>query len=346
MEWSYFTMATGFIGRNWKVLAALAGFAVVRELVQRRKFITLQGKVVLITGGSRGFGLAMAEEFAKEGAKLVLCSREADELEQAQSKLTEFGKEVLTLQCDVTHPEEVQQMITQATARFGQIDILVNNAGIISAGPWHTLTRSDFEESMNIIFWGTYNTTMAVLPQMRSRGNGRIVNIASVGGKVSVPHLLSYASAKFAVVGLSEGLHAELAQEGIDVITVAPGLMRTGSQINAIAKGDKNREEYTLFALVDTLPGSSIDVQRAAKQVVRATKRGDTELIITVSAQILARLHGAFPGVITDILTLSARFLPKGEGTERHLGRDSETPVSKSFLTTLGQKASQEYNEI
>ncbi len=339
-------MATSFIERNWKILATVAGFALVRELLQRRKFIEIQGKVVLITGGSRGFGLAMAEEFAQEGAKLVLCSREGDELERAQTKLVELGATVLTIECDVTDNKQVQQMIAQAVARFGQIDILVNNAGIISAGPWHTLTRSDFEESMNIIFWGTYNTIMAALPQMRERGNGRIVNIASVGGKVSVPHLLSYASAKFAVVGLSEGLHAELAHEGIDVITVAPGLMRTGSQINAIAKGDKNKEEYTLFALIDTLPGSSIDVRRAARQVVRATKRGDTELIITASAQILARLHGAFPGVITDILTLATRFLPEGQGTARHLGRESETPVSKSFLTTLGQKASQEYNEI
>ncbi|GAC1564543.1 MAG: SDR family oxidoreductase [Ktedonobacteraceae bacterium] len=339
-------MATGFIGRNWKILAALAGFAVVRELIQRRKFIELQGKVVLITGGSRGFGLAMAEEFATEGTKLVICAREGDELERAQAKLREFGTDVLTVQCDVTKPEEVQQLMTQATAHFGQVDILVNNAGIISAGPWHTLTRGDFEESMNIIFWGTYNTTMAVLPQMRARGTGRIVNIASVGGKVSVPHLLSYASAKFAVVGLSEGLHAELAQEGIDVITVAPGLMRTGSQVNAIVKGDKHKEEYALFALIDTLPGSSISVARAAKQVVRATKRGDTELIISVPAQILARLYGAFPGMITDILTLSTRFLPKGEGTARHLGRESETPISQSFLTILGQKASQEYNEL
>lgn len=339
-------MATGFIGRNWKLLAGLAGFAVVRELLQRRKFIELQGKVVLITGGSRGFGLAMAEEFGNEGAQLVLCARESDELERAQTKLTEMGiNNVLTIQCDVTDTAQVQHMIAHATEQFGRIDVLVNDAGIISAGSWNTLTRSDFEESMNIIFWGTYNTTMAVLPQMRERGNGRIVNIASVGGKVSVPHLLSYASAKFAVVGFSEGLHAELAQEGIDVITVAPGLMRTGSQVNAIATGDNNKEEYTLFSLIDTLPISSIDVQRAAKQVVRATKRGDTELIITAAAQILTRLHGAFPGLIIDALALSARFLPKGKGTERHLGKDSETPISQSFLTTLGQKASQKYNE-
>ena len=339
-------MATGFIGRNWKLLAGIAGYAVVRELIQRRKFIQLQDKVVLVTGGSRGFGLAMAEEFAQEGAKIVICSRESDELERAQTKLRELGAEVLTVECDVTQPAEVQQLISEATSRFGRVDILVNNAGIISAGPLQTLTRSDFEESMNIIFWGTYNTTMAVLPQMRARGNGRIVNIASVGGRASIPHLLSYSSAKFAVVGLSEGLHAELAEEGIDVLTVSPGLMRTGSQVNAVTKGDKNQEEYTLFALIDTSPISSISVQRAAKQVVRATKRGDTELTITAVAQILSRLHGAFPGFITDIMTLSTRFLPKGQGTERHLGRESETSISKSPLTTLGQKASQEYNEL
>ncbi len=338
-------MATGFFGRNWKWLAAIGGFVVARELVQRRKFIELQGKVALITGGSRGFGLAIAEEFAKAGTKLVLCSRESDELEQAQNKLRAAGATVLTVQCDVTNTEQVQQMIAQATERFGQIDILVNNAGIISAGPLNTLTRSDFEESMNIIFWGTFNTTMAVLPQMRERGNGRIVNISSVGGKASVPHLLPYASAKFAVVGFSEGLHSDLAQYGINVVTVVPGLMRTGSQVNAIVKGDKHKEEYALFTLIDSLPGSSISVQRAAQQVVNATRRGDTELIISVPAQILARLQGAFPGLITDAMTLSARFLPKGQGTERHTGAESETPLSKSPITILGQKASQDYNE-
>ncbi len=340
-------MATGFIARNWKLIAGFAGFALVREILQRRKFIDLQSRVVLITGGSRGFGLAMAEEFAKEGSKLVISSRDNDELERARMKLAEFGADVLTVQCDVTNPEEVQQLITQANARFGQIDVLVNNAGIISAGPWQTLTRSDFEESMNIMFWGTYNTTMAVLPQMTERKSGRIVNITSVGGKASIPHLLAYSSAKFAAVGFSEGLHAELAKDGITVVTVAPGLMRTGSQINAVVKGDENKTEYTLFALIDTLPLFSISVQRAAKQVVNATKRGDAELIITVQAQILARLYGAFPGLMSDLMSVAHRLLPTSNstGTASHLGRESETPISKSFLTVLGQKASQEHNE-
>jgi short-subunit dehydrogenase len=200
---------------------------------------------------------------------------------------------------------------------------------------------------MDIIFWGTYNTTMAVLPQMTERKNGRIVNIASVGGKASIPHLLSYSTAKFAVEGFSTGLHAELAKDGIVVTTVSPGLMRTGSAGNAIVKGNEHQQEYALFALADSLPGLSIDVRRAARQVFNATRRGETDVIITYQAQILGRLFGAFPGLTTDLLSVVNRFLPSGEGqgTARYTGKGSETPVSQSFLTGLNQKAADRYNE-
>ncbi len=334
---------------NWKLLAAVAGLTLMRVLVrQQRRMLDLRGKVVLITGGSRGLGLAMAEEFASEGAKLVICSREDDELARARIQLSALGANVLAMCCDVTKTEEVQHLVDEATAHFGQIDVLVNNAGIISAGPWQTLLRQDFEDSMNSMFWGTYNMTMAVLPQMARRKSGHIVNIGSIGGKVSVPHLLAYSSAKFAVTGFSEGLRAEVAKEGIIVTTVAPGLLRTGSHINAIIKGERHHEEYTLFALIDTLPVTSISAKRAAQQIVLATKRGDSELIITVQAQALARLHGAFPGLVPDILSFANRLLPAGEGagTASYTGSESETPISKSFLTVLGQRASQTYNEV
>lgn len=338
-------MAKNFIARNWRTLAVLLGIALARELLQRRKFIQLQQKTVIITGGSRGLGLALAEEFAREGANLVLCARDAEELTQAQSKLSSYSVEILTVPCDVSQPEQAQQLIAQATTRFGSVDVLVNNAGIISVGSWQTLTREDFEESMNTMFWGIYNTTMAVLPQMVERHNGRIVNITSIGGKVSVPHLLPYASAKFAAVGFSEGLHAELAQEGVIVTTVAPGLMRTGSTVNTTIKGEKHRQEYTWFTLLDTLPLISISAQTAARQIVNATKRGETELLISLSAQIMARVHGAFPALFTDLLAFSDRFLPHNTGKMRYSGGESETPITQSPLTITGQKASQQYNE-
>lgn len=338
----------GFFMRNWKWLAAVAGFTVIRELIQRRHFIELQNKVVVITGGSRGLGLLIAKEFARQGAKLVICSRDDDELARAHSLLSEQGGEVLTVRCDITDQQQVQHMIAQVIARFNQIDVLVNNAGIISAGPIQTLTRSDFEHSMDTMFWGAYNTITTVLPQMRERKSGRIVNIASVGGKVAVPHLLAYASAKFALVGFSEGLHAELARDGILVTTVAPGLMRTGSTVNVTLKGEQHQTEYTLFSLLDTLPLTSIDAKRAARQIVEATKRGDTELIISIQAQLLSRLHGIFPALTTDLMTLANGLLPtsKSQGIEQHTGKESETPVTRSPLTALGQKATRENNEL
>ncbi len=228
---------------------------------------------------------------------------------------------------------------------MGQIDILVNNAGIISAGPWHTLTRQDFEEFMDSMFWGMFNMTMAVLPQMRARKSGRIVNITSIGGKVSVPHLLSYSSAKFAAVGFSEGLHAELARDGIKVITVAPGLLRTGSHVNTTMKGSEHQAEYTWFTLLDTLPASSISAKRAAQQIVRATRLGTAELIISIQAQLLARFHGLFPGLTADLMGIANRFLPAGSGTKSYAGRESETSLTRSPITSLGQQASDKYNE-
>jgi NAD(P)-dependent dehydrogenase (short-subunit alcohol dehydrogenase family) len=331
--------------KHWKLLGTLALLGVGREIIKRENMLPLTDKVVLITGGSRGLGLATAYEFALEGARLVLCARDEEELRIARMQLTEQGAQVLTIPCDIADPEQVQQAVEQATAQWGQIDILINNAGIISNGSWSTFTRQDFEESMNIMFWGMYNMTMATLPQMVERHHGNIVNITSVGGKVSVPHLLPYSSAKFAAVGFSEGLQTELRKEGIRVTTVAPGLMRTGSAINTIIKGEHHQEEYTLFKLLDTLPATSISVQRAARQIVQATRRGQAELIISIQAQILTRLHGAFPEITTAMFSFINRFLPTSEGTQAYSGQESETKITRSTLTALGQKAERKYNE-
>lgn len=336
-----------FLTKHWKLMVALLGFGILRQIMRHRQMINLQGKVVLITGGSRGLGLAMAMEFAKQGARLVLCARNEIELEHARVKIAELGAEVFVIPCDVSNQDQAQHTIEQATTFCGRVDVLVNNAGIICAGPWQTQTRADFEESMDTMFWGTYNMTMAMLPQMVRRKSGHIVNVTSIGGKVSVPHLLSYSSAKFATVGFSEGLRAELMKDGIVVVTVVPGLLRTGSHINTIMKGDKYQAEYTWFTLLDTLPVSSISARRAAKQIVSATKHGSAELIISIQAQALTRLHGLFPGLTANLLGWMNRLLPGSDeaSTTRHQGIESETVITKSLLTLLGQRASRHYNE-
>lgn len=342
-------MANKNNGRNSLIGAAAIGLGLtVVKFVKQNKAPDMYGQVVLITGGSRGLGLLLSHEFARHGAKLVVCARKGEELAHARQELEQHGAEVFTIPCDVTDRIQVLEMVQQATEKFGRIDIVVNNAGIITVGPIQVQTLEDFRESSDIMFWGTFNTTMAVLPQMLERKSGRIVNITSIGGKVSVPHLLPYDSAKFAAVGFSEGLGAELGKEGIKVITIVPGLMRTGSEVNAYFKG-KNQKEYTWFTIAGSLPIVSMNAERAAKKIVQATQKGSAEVTLGFPAKVLARFHGLFPGTTIKLLGLINRFLPDAgpiEGLERHTGRESETIVTQSFVTSLTQKAAQEYNEV
>ncbi|HEU5229383.1 MAG TPA: SDR family NAD(P)-dependent oxidoreductase [Ktedonobacteraceae bacterium] len=315
--------------------------------ITRKKRVDFQGKVVLITGGSRGLGLALAEEFALQGGRIVICSHEEEELELARRRLAEQGANVLAIPCDMTQRDQVQHLIDQATTHYGRIDILVNNAGIITVGPIEAQTLDDYEDSMRVIYWGAVHATMAALPQMLERKQGHIVNISSIGGKVSVPHLLPYASAKFALTGFSEGLYAELKKKGIHVVTVIPGLMRTGSPVNAFFKG-KHHAEYTWFDIANSLPLLSISAKKAARSIVKATRKNKAQITLTLPAKLLARFHGLFPGLTMKIMSIADRLLPRAgevQGLDRRTGKESETALSQSFLTTLGQRAAQEYNQ-
>jgi len=182
---------------------------------------------------------------------------------------------------------------------------------------------------------------------MQRRQGGRIVNITSIGGKVSVPHLVPYCASKFALVGFSEGLRAELLKDGIRVTTVCPGLMRTGSARNAEFKG-QHRAEYALFSLSAALPISSMQVERAARQIVGACKRGDAEVILSIQAKLAAFFHGVFPGATADLFGLVNQFLPGpgGIGEQKAKGKDSESSISPSFLTILNDRAALRNNEM
>ena len=328
--------------RNAGFAAGLgAGLLATRALLRRRALPSLRGQTVLITGGSRGLGLALAHTFARHGCRVAICARDPVELEAAETSLQSRGG-VLTVQCDVTDRKQVDAAIEQVTDRFGAIDILVNNAGEIQVGPLESLTLDDFEHAMHVMFWGAVYPTLAVVPQMRARPSGRIVNITSIGAKVAVPHLLPYTCAKFAMIGFSEGLRAELAGKGVKVVTIAPGLMRTGSHLNAFFKGD--REHETLwFSLGATLPGISMSAERAARQIVEATRRGEAEKILSVPANLLARWHALFPGLTADMLGWVNRILLPADRPANEPRRGREAAVLRtpwmSALTVLGRRA-------
>lgn len=303
------------------------------------------GKVVVITGGSRGLGLALAKEAARHGARIAICARDQSELESARRQVG-VQSEVGTYVCDVTNYDEVVKWINNVRADFGQIDVLINNAGVISVGPLESQTLSDFQEAMDVMYWGVVYPTLAVLPHMKARRQGSIANITSIGGKVSVPHLLPYSAAKFAAVGFSEGLHAELAKSGVHVTTVAPGLMRTGSHLNAFFKGN-HRSEFTWFSLGATLPLSSISAEAAARKIVRAIRHRTAEIILSPQAKAIAVLHGVAPGLTSELMAAINRVLPESQGdpSTRYTGSESETPVTRSFVTQLGRRAARNLNQ-
>jgi short-subunit dehydrogenase len=289
----------------------------------------------------------MAREFARHGTRLALCARDEEELERARLDLERFGVEVMVVRCDVRNRQEVNDMVAAVNARFGNVDVLVNNAGVIQVGPLEVMTEEDFEQAMQAHFWAPLNTMMAVLPSMRQRKSGRIVNITSIGGKVAVPHLVPYSASKFALVGLSKGLRAELMKDGISVTTVCPGLMRTGSPRNAEFKG-QHRFEYAWFSISDALPLLTVSAENAARQVVRACKRGQAELVISIPAKIAVLFESLFPEAMYQILSVVNQLLPApgGIGTQKAKGKESTSAWSPSWLTTLNEEAAVRNNEV
>jgi short-subunit dehydrogenase len=244
--------------------------------------------------------------------------------------------------------QEVDAMVGQVADRLGPMDVLINNACTISVGPVETMSVEDFEQAMATNFWGPLHTTLAVIPQMRGRGEGRIVNVASVGGKISAPHLVPYSASKFALVGLSEGLRAELAKDGIRVITVCPGLMRTGSPRHAIFKG-RHRAEYVWFSISDALPLLSMDADRAGRLIVEALTRDESERVLSVPAKVGVLTHALFPTITARLLAGVDRLLPASDGPAGRIGRKgaaSTSALAPSVLTVLGDRAARRNNQL
>jgi len=335
--------------RKVQLIGAGIGAGIAAGLAVRRlRTESIEGQIVLITGGSRGLGLALAREFSRNGCRIAICARDEAELNKAKNILEQEGTDVFAFPCDVSDQGSVTRLVEAVRSHFGRIDILVNNAGVISVAPLDNLTVADFERAMAVMFWGVVYPTLAILPDMKNRHYGRIANITSIGGKVSVPHLLPYSCAKFAAVGFSEGLRAEAAPYGISVTTIAPGLMRTGSHLKAEFKGQRSKE-MAWFGVAATSPVTSMSAERAARQIVAAIRRGDAEKILTTQANLLARIHGSFPGLMPNLMALVNRMLPAAGGIGESAARGEEIGITKDnwfqTATALGRKAAERLNQ-
>ncbi len=328
---------------------ALLGYA-YRKLRHDPHFFA--GKVVLVSGGSRGLGLEVARQLRREGATIALLARDPEELARAEADLlTKHGAgEVMTIACDLSKREDIKAAVATVTGRFGRLDVLINNAGTIQVGPLANLTPEDFEETMQLHFWGNFHLIWEALPSLRGRRGARIVNVASIGGKIAIPHLAPYSASKFALVGLSNALGVELARESVRVTTVAPGLLRTGSHVNAKFKG-QHAKEFDWFATSDNVPGFSVSVEYAARKIVEACRRGQPSLTFPPQMRAAEIAQAVFPNLTAHVLALANRFvLPKPstrpDGNEAWSGERSRSrEVTPAWKTGLVDQAASENNE-
>ncbi len=343
-------MSNSLLSLLGKTAASAATVFAARTLFSAgdRRELDLRGKVVLITGGSRGLGFALAQELGSRGARLALCARDENELEEACGRLANHGIEAAPFACDITKETELATLAPRVIGRFDTIDILINNAGMIKVGPLDSFDHSDFEYAMDAMFWAPVNLTFAVLPHMRQRKSGTIVNITSVGGRVSIPHLLPYCCAKFALVGFSTGLSTEVHSDKIHVLTVVPGLMRTGSYLNAEFTGAA-KEEFAWFSLLGNLPGFSIAAEHAASSIRHALEQRRHTCTISLPAKLLIASEALLPEATRTVFELTSRALlpDAGHRTSSVAGKTLNPAFGALFqtLTSLGKSAALRFNE-
>ena len=327
------------------VLAGLTAFSVARRRASRWD---LRGRCALITGGSRGLGLAVARELGRLGAHVTLAARDQGELDAARADLVSRGVDVSVIVCDLRDRAATTSLVEQTVAVRGRLDVLVNNAGVIQVGPLEHMEPADFDEAMDVHFWAPLHTMLTAIPWMRRQGGGRIVNISSIGGKIGVAHLVPYCASKFALNGLSTAMRGELVKDGILVTTVSPGLMRTGSPFNAWFKGH-HRQEFAWFTVSDSLPLLSIDAPRAARQIVEACRCGDAELVVGWPAKLAVMANAMCPGAVAFGMQVANSLLPgpsDASGNRGHSGWQSLSPWAPSRLTRRTELAAIANNEL
>ena len=325
--------------------ALLLGAWLAIRVIRTSRY-SLRDKVAVITGGSRGLGLVLARHICAQGGSVALIARDADELARAKADLAPRGGAVLTVECDLLDAGQIQSAVRQIIDRFGKIDILINNAGIIEVGPLQNMTREDFERAMRLHFWAPFELIAQIVPEMRVWGGGRIVNISSIGGKVAVPHLAPYSASKFALTGFSDAIRTELARSNIHVTTVAPGMMRTGSHVNAKFKGNHDME-FAWFAASAGAPLISMNADRAARKILAACRRGQPSLTLTFAARGAILGNALFPNLTGYMMKFVNRFLPgtNNEEGNQSLAGSQLRRLTPKWLTQSADAATARNNE-
>ena len=187
----------------------------------------LAGRGAVVTGGGRGIGAAVARGLAAEGAKVVVSARSEGEIEAVAAELRAGGAEAWAVPCDVADPAAIAALAAAAAERLGTVDVLVNNAGIASSAPLAAIRLEEWQRLFTVNVTGVFLCTQAFVPAMVERGWGRVVNLASIAGRIGAPYISAYAASKHAVVGFTRAVGAEVAASGVTVNAVCPGYVDT-----------------------------------------------------------------------------------------------------------------------
>ena len=308
--------------------------------------------LALVAGASRGLGFLVARELLRREHDVVLASRSLETLERAAADLrreADADARIHVVECDVRERESVTAAVEQVRREHGQIDVAIHVAGIIQAGPAENMTHEHYEQAIGTMLWGPIHLAEAVVPSMRERGSGRFGVVTSVGGMVSPPHLLPYATAKFGAVGFTDGLAASLAGSGATATTIVPGLMRTGSHTAAQFTGDPVKE-YSWFAPGASLPLLSIDADRAASRMVEGVLAGKPTVTLTPLTWAAIRFRGAVPATTTRLFGVMNRLLPGAVPQSESVTKPGhevagQAPRVVRMLTTLGDRAGRRHHE-
>lgn len=267
----------------------LISLRVLCVFVVKNKLSFFNQKVALITGASTGIGKDTAIAMAERGARVVLCARSEEKLQEVATTIRQNGGTALPLRADVTRRVDVEGMIKTTLEQFGRIDILVNNAGIGYFGSLATMPLEEAEKVMAVNFWGVIYCTQAVLPTMIQQKSGQIINVASVVAKRGIPGLAIYSASKFALAGLTEALRGEVAHYGIQVILICPTTTDTPFFENAGTDGRVGKKPGNPFMMSS---------KAVAEAIIKASIKGKREVVLSSSAKVLLILNTLFPGLV------------------------------------------------
>ncbi len=249
----------------------------------------LSGKVVVVTGASMGIGEAIAKIFADQGASIVMLSRDAGRVEAARTRVG-HGERTLAMACDVRHREDIDRAIGLTLHHFQRIDVWVNNAGHGLLDSVAQVDMAACREMFDTNFFGALMAMQAVLPVMRQQGGGSIINISSVAGHIPLPFHAAYSATKFALNAIGKAAGVELKRDGLHVLTVCPGYVRTGFGKNAVQGNELKRVRP------ESVRG--ITAERVAGATMRGYLKRKREVIVPWTMYVPQKIYQLFPGLV------------------------------------------------